>query len=220
MIRWLTAWSPSLPRSQWWLTMRWTLPATCILSNKPCCILVATDLLGLFFGNAICCPRFPVASSSSTDMHSCCHSFVASLFENAIGCVFENAVGRDGKCVTHPCFSRGAACLSYQRRWQMLHAILICLVTLWVHFGTRAPPVYPFKEGGSRCMRFGLLLCNTWCTIWLAVLLWRGAYNTNIYTFVQWLERGAFNLLQTFDVFPWFCPFPHHFWCLLTLGVY
>ena len=116
--------------------------------------------------------------------------------------------------------SSGATCLSYQRRWQMLHAILICLVTLWVHFGTRAPPVYPFKEGGSRCMRFGLLLCNTWCTIQLTVLLWRGAYNTNIYTFVQWLERGAFNLLQTFDVFPWFCPFPHHFWCLLTLGVY
>ena len=265
-IRWLTAhplaWSASLPRSQWWPTMRWTPPATCILSiNLVASLLsalhlcyVITALLPLFFGmQFVTHVRLPTVARlrPSTHMHPCCHSFVATLFGNVISCVFENAVRQGGKCrcVTHPCVSRappaypfkeggswmsvacalvfgytassGATCLSYQRRWQMLHAILICFVTLCQSdFGTRAPPVYPFKEGGSRCMRFGLLLCNTWCTIWLTVLLWRGAYKTNIYTFVQWLERGAFNLLQTFDVFPWFCPFPHHFWCQLTLGVY
>ena len=163
MIRWLTAWLPSLPRSQWWLTMRWTLPATCILSNKPCCILVATDLLPLFFGNAICCPRFPVASSSSTDMHSCCHSFVASLFENAIGCVFENAVGRDGKCVTHPCFSSGAACLSFQRRWQLIVGCMCFGV--WIHcIKWRHLLILSKKVADAACDSY--LLGNTLGALW------------------------------------------------------
>ena len=113
-----------------------------------------TALLPIFVGNAICCPPFPVAPCSSTDMHSCCHSFVASLFENAIGCVFENAVGRDGKCVTHPCFSSGAACLSFQRRWQLIVGCMCFGVWYLDTLHQVTPPAYPIKEGCRCCMRF------------------------------------------------------------------
>ena len=163
MIRWLTAWLPSLPRSQWWLTMRWTPPATCILSNKPCCILVATDLLPLFFGNAICCPRFPVASSSSTDMHSCCHSFVASLFWECNFLRFWKCSWARREMRHSSLFLTCAACLSFQRRWQ-LNVGCMCF-GVWIHcIKWRHLLILSKKVADAACDSY--LLGNTLGALW------------------------------------------------------
>ena len=85
------------------------------------------------------------------------------FFGNAISCVFENAVGRDGKCVTHPCFSSGAACLSFQRRWQLIVGCMCFGV--WIHcIKWRHLLILSKKVADAACDSY--LLGNTLGALW------------------------------------------------------